>query len=505
MVVVLVAMSFATVPIGVVANGIVVAPTVDKTVSPTDISFGSIDTETTVTIEVTGAGSSTETPVPMDVVFAIDSSGSMTTNDPLDLRLTAAKAFVDKMDNSRDLAGVVDWDLDVQFAFGLTDDFGTTITGVKYWIDQVDSAGWTDPDDGLAASVNMLDTTGQSDSIKIIIFLTDGQPAGPPGYPGVYTYYTGSDPPISPVDQAEDAGYIIFGIGLGASHSSAILIDMADATGGTYYNSPSADNLQDIYDAIFTEIVTSTIPHYVDVIEITESYITGHSNFNIAPTSNTPNGDGTTTIIWENIGMLADSDPDLSADETVTLTFDVGANKPGYHLPVQVLPGAKVDYSDVDNNYVDSVPIPQAYINVKQAANLIADGGDEYIDVGDIIIWQDADYLYVQYVTTDGWYMTETHLDVAEALADIPQTKKNNPKIGKFAINEEHAPTQDVTYTFDWDSDWSILYIAAHAVVQKDISLTQCTEPDWRIETAWGEGPDFGGKSWAMYIYYEDP
>ena len=197
----------------------------------------------------------------------------------------------------------------------------------------------------------------------------------------------------------------------------------------------------------------------------------------------------------------------MDADETVTLTFDVGANKPGYHMGIQDMDDSYVSYYDRDGLIAGYLPIPQAYINVKQTANLIADGGDEYIDVGDVIIWQDADYLYVQYVTTDGWSMTETHLAVDDVFADIPHTKKGNPKIGKFEFSGDHSPpTQEVLYTIDWDwaSD-ALLYIAAHAVVQKDMSLIECAEPDWRIETAWGEGEDFGGASWAMVMEYEDP
>jgi Ca-activated chloride channel family protein len=506
MVVVLVMTAFAMVPIGVGANGSTTQPpTVTKTASPTDICFGSINTKTTVTIEVTGAGTTTYTAIPMDVVFAIDSSGSMTSTDPDDDRLTAAKYFVDQMDDSIDQAGVVDWDLDVQNTFGLTSNFGTTVCGVKYWIDQVDSSGWTDPDDGLQAAVTMLDDDGQSDSIKVIIFLTDGVPAGPPGDPGVYTYYTGGS---APVDQAADAGYIIYGVGLGASHSSAILEDMADATGGEYYALTDPEDLVDTYDEIYKEIATSTMPHFVDVVEITETYITGHSDFNIAPTSISTSVSGETTIIWEDVAKhVGNKDDALDADETVTLTFKVGANKPGYGLDIQVLPGAKILYSNVEDIVTYWVPIPQATINVKQTEDLIADGGDEYIDVGDIIIWQDADYLYVKYVTTDGWYMTETHLDVDNVKADIPQTGNGNPKIGKFEFSGDHSPAvQVVEYKIDWDwaSD-ALIYIAAHAVVQKDVSLIECTEPEWRIETAWGEGNDFGGPSWAMLMEYQDP
>ena len=503
----MVGMSFATTFGG--AEDHVLPPSVTKELSSDTIYIGSYETETTVTITVTGDGGTSTTITPMDVVFAIDSSGSMTTNDPDDDRLTAAKGFVDNMDDTRDLAGVVSWDLDVEFAKGLWSDFDD-VDGIKYWIDQVDSAGWTDPDDGLAASVQMLDDTGQLESIKVIIFLTDGYPAGPFGDPGTYTYFGDG----GPVDNAAVVGYIIYGIGLGDSHSSAILEDMADATGGAYYDSPDPDNLQAIYDAIYDEIVTSTIPHNVDVCEVLEEYIVlDTTSFNIAPDTITYNGDGTTTIKWLNVGQyVGNFDDALTADETVTLMFDVGADKAGYQLPVQVLPGAKVDYYNVDDAFIGSVAIPQAYINVVQMADLIAAGGNEAsaIDVGHVVMWQDADNLYVKFVTVGGWSMTETHLHVAaDDPNDIPQTKTGNPKVGKFDYQASHSPAvQEYTFTIPWDDDWdagTILYIAAHANVQMMTGYDDDGEPTYQFETAWGDGTDFDGRNWATYIEYVDP
>jgi Ca-activated chloride channel family protein len=498
MVVVLVVMAFATVPMGTIADDPVpLPPTITKTASPTDICFGSINTKSTVTITVTGDGGTSTTITPMDVVFAIDSSGSMTITDPSDGRLDAAKYFVDQMDDSRDTGGVVSWDNDIDFTYDLSDDFDDT-DGLKYEIDQVDSSGGTNLNVGLDEAIDMLDAnTRTEESAEVIIFLTDG----------IGTYTDAADG--GPASEAATSGYTIYSIGLSSYVDEEPLEDMADATGGSYYFSATSSNLQDIYDDIFDEIVTSTIPHYVDVVEITESYITGHSDFNIAPTSISTSLSGQTTIIWEDVAKhVGNYDDALTADETVTLTFKVGANKPGYHMGIQVLPGAKVLYSNVDGIYTYWVPIPQAYINVKQTANLIADGGDEYLDVGDVIIWQDATNVYVKYVTTDGWYMTETHLHVDDALADIPKTNKGNPKIGKFDYSTDHSPAvQEYTYTIPWVvSSGDTLYFAVHAVVQKEIpTVIECTEPEYRIETAWGEGDDFGGNSWAMYIEYVDP
>ena len=186
------------------ANGVIAEPTVTKTTSPTSINVaGSGSNEiTTVTIEVTGAGSATETSVPMDVVFAIDSSGSMSTNDPTGLRKSAAKSFIDKMDSSKDQVGVVSWDSNVDFAKGLSDNF----TFVKSWVDKVDSSGSTNLNVGLQASTTMLNAnTRVGPSAKVIVFLSDGD--------GTYSNST--------ADAAASAGYTIYSIGLKITEGSS--------------------------------------------------------------------------------------------------------------------------------------------------------------------------------------------------------------------------------------------------------------------------------------------
>jgi hypothetical protein len=94
----------------------------------------------------------------------------------------------------------------------------------------------------------------------------------------------------------------------------------------------------------------------------------------------------------------------------------------------------------------------------------------QHIDVGDVLVWNDGDMLYLKYVITDTeWCITETHLQVATALDDIPQ-KNGNPIPGKFEENDEHDCVTEVLYTYNLsDRGWNIyddLFIAAHAVVQ---------------------------------------
>lgn len=91
---------------------------------------------------------------------------------------------------------------------------------------------------------------------------------------------------------------------------------------------------------------------------------------------------------------------------------------------------------------------------------------DQDIPVGEVLVWNDGDYLYVKYVTTDGWKLTKTHLHVADSLEGIPQTKNGNPKPGKFEYKDIHDMETEVLYTIPLG--WAMgtpLYIAAHALV----------------------------------------
>ncbi len=489
----MVGMSFATMAGG---EEDTLEPTVTKEVSPDMIWFGSTETKATVTIEVTGDGGTSSSITPIDVVFAIDSSGSMTVNDPYDDRLEAAKDFVDQMDDSRDTGGVVSWGSGVDFTYGLSDDFTT----LKNKIDTVGHSGGTNLNAGLNGAIAMLDAnTRVGSSAEVIIFLTDGVGTyTPSGYSG------------SPADDAASKGYVIYSIGFGGA-SASNLEDMADATGGAYYYSPSSTDLAEIYGLIFEEIVTSIALYDVNVIEVVQDYLTVCTDtFNIDPDTITYNLDGTTTIEWDNVGQwVGDYDNALNADETVTLSFMVKATKAGHQLPVQVLPDAHVEWNDADGYYLGSKEIPQDYINVGYSVELIADGGSEdtAIVVGEVFIWQDEDFLYVKFMTTGDWYMTLTHVHAAGDWMDIPQTKKGNPIPGKFDYSEPHDPAvQCYEYMIPWDEDWgNTVYVAAHANVQMLLGYDGDGYPIYRTETAWGDGYDFPGKNWGTYIEYVDP
>ena len=103
-------------------------------------------------------------------------------------------------------------------------------------------------------------------------------------------------------------------------------------------------------------------------------------------------------------------------------------------------------------------------------------------DAGDVLVWNDADNLYVQYKLHGTWCLLETHVAVGSDPADIPQTKKNNPVPGKFEYSAEYdnppCIQNPAPYVIPnvWDDD-QLVNIAAHASVSKPVD--GCFEEVW--------------------------
>jgi von Willebrand factor type A domain-containing protein/thrombospondin type 3 repeat protein len=169
-----------------------------------------------------------DNPVPVDVALAIDSSGSMVDNDPEGLRKTAAKSFVDAL-NDTDRAGVVDFDGVAVVRQALTIDKDA----LKQAIDAIDSDGGTDIGAGTSAALGVLPEP-TADRANAVILLTDGQ--------GSWNE--------SLIDSAAAKKTVIFTIGLSASADTTLLQHIADATGGKYFGVSSADQLPQVFRSL---------------------------------------------------------------------------------------------------------------------------------------------------------------------------------------------------------------------------------------------------------------
>lgn len=173
----------------------------------------------------------------MDVALVLDSSGSMSWNDPSGYRKTAAKSFVNAL-ISGDKAAVVDFDSYAYLTQSLTTDFNA----VKSAIDRIDASGGTNIGAGVRVANNELINKSTSDRIKVEILLTDGQ--------GSYDY--------SLTTQAKNNNIVIYTIGLGSSVNASLLTSIAQGTGGMYFPVSSASQLPDVFSRI-TEIITDPV------------------------------------------------------------------------------------------------------------------------------------------------------------------------------------------------------------------------------------------------------
>ena len=285
--------------------GVEVPPT-DGTVTDT-CDNGNRIFQVDVTVEGAGGVGGTRT-VPVEIVFALDSSGSMVDNDPENLRLSAASQLLGRLNPATDIAGVVSWDDNIDFVTVLTSNYANVNAGIC----AVDSSSLnTDLDVGLDRSVSLLEP--DSTATEVIVFLTDGA--------GSYTNCNS----LGPAATARDNGFRIYSVGLGNANT-APLIDMANCTGGAFFDSPSAVNLDAIFTEIFDEVLISTIPVSVSLT------LTLEPGFELVPGSDTPPADtltrnsaGQTTLIWANV----DNGQGLGTGESFDVSFDVTASSSG--------------------------------------------------------------------------------------------------------------------------------------------------------------------------------
>jgi len=293
-----------------------------------------------VTLSITAAGDPVVGRLPVDIVFALDCSGSMSSNDPSYIRRNASKNLVDELNLTQDQAGVVNWDDYIHQRLDLTNN----ATKIKQEIDKnvYDWYGMTNITRALFESISVLDGDTRPGIARAIIFLTDG-------YPTVTNGYIYSTQPGSPVTLAKSRGYVIYAIGLG-SVNPTIMKDMANTTGGQYFKAQNASSLIPIFDQIANTLSTIAGTDVVATAELADDiiYVTGSSS--IPPFSIINNR----TLIW-NVGTL-------SINDTWSVTFDIKASVCGY-LPVTVFGLSNVTYTRY-NLTQDVLPFPPLFVRV---------------------------------------------------------------------------------------------------------------------------------------------
>lgn len=170
----------------------------------------------------------------MDVVFTIDSSGSMEANDPDRLRVKAAKAMVDQM-QSLDRFGVVEYS---STASNLLSPLTNNRYRINTALDSIGEYGGTDIHTGLDEAIREINTHSGNNH-KIIVLLSDG-------------HSINNALSQNLADEANRNNISIYTIGLGTSATIniALLQDLANRTNGQYYQAINAAQLEGIFGAL---------------------------------------------------------------------------------------------------------------------------------------------------------------------------------------------------------------------------------------------------------------
>lgn len=124
--------------------------------------------------------------------------------------------------------------------------------------------------------------------------------------------------------------------------------------------------------------------------------------------------------------------------------------------------------------------------------NLIA---GQHHTAGSVTIDVEGNNLIVTFTVTGDWTIGTTHLSIGLCDSDwVPTTGSGNPQIGHFEFTEPYSETQnEVVYIIPITDIGDNYCFAAHAEVDGPTGG----------ETAWAEGTEFSGNSWAMYSEFD--
>jgi Mg-chelatase subunit ChlD len=206
----------------------------------------------------------------VDISFLMDTSGSMSSNDPNNLRVQAAKLFVDKMTTS-DGAAVVGFEDVATRYIGLTRlDTASNRSAVLQALDSTAIAGGgTNIQAAVEEAITIL-TGNLPGRARVALLLSDGHSSA---YNSAVT------------SAAKTAGIVVHTVGLG-SDDATLLGSIANGTGGTYRRLTSAEQLPNAYAEIAQTLIddgTDTDGDGLTDCEESNGMLTSSGIWGIAP------------------------------------------------------------------------------------------------------------------------------------------------------------------------------------------------------------------------------
>jgi len=202
-----------------------------------------------------------------DIVVVLDRSGSMcldsyghlTSNcpynggvwEPFNSVQAAATDFASFFSTPYHNLGVASYSTSATLDAGLSASFGSG-SAYEAAIMAMQPAGSTNIGGGLKIAREHLEDDGRDGTLRVIVLLSDGVAnikadggsCGGSGCAAAANYAR------SQAQLAEDAGMVVYTIGLGASVDATLLEDIADIGGGAYVYAPSSGDLADTFETI---------------------------------------------------------------------------------------------------------------------------------------------------------------------------------------------------------------------------------------------------------------
>ncbi len=168
-----------------------------------------------------------------DISFVIDDSGSMTSNDPQDLRIEAVENFIDILRN-QDNYSIIKFESSANTIKELKDELS------EDWKDDFRSSGGTNITNGVSSGITTL--SEENGNYKVLVLLTDGEDAGL------------SSKKEEIISDAIDKNITIYTIFLNTGYNTnqnntQDISDIALETGGSFYTI-STDEIIDIFKQI---------------------------------------------------------------------------------------------------------------------------------------------------------------------------------------------------------------------------------------------------------------
>lgn len=183
---------------------------------------------------------------PKAVVFVLDASNSMNSNDRSRLAIDSIAQLIYSLPSNYSV-GVVAYNTDVVAASGMADSDGRD--SIMEVANAVRYTGYTNAGAGLARAIELLDTVEASQ--KTVVMLSDGEivmqnDAATAASSGQFQ---------NAVTSAKESGTVIHVIGLGADmeNSANTIFSASVETGGSNYHAPRAEDIQQAVDAILLE------------------------------------------------------------------------------------------------------------------------------------------------------------------------------------------------------------------------------------------------------------